>query len=77
MTDLLTIEEIKSRYAPNWVLIVDIESDELQRIRKGRVAYVGTDRDEVWSKADELRPRPGHLSVRYLGEWPTDMEFIL
>ena len=77
MTDLLTIEEIKSRYAPNWVLIVDIESDEVQRIRKGRVVFDSPDRDEVWSKADELCPRPRHLSVRYLGEWPADMEFIL
>ena len=57
VSDLMTIEEIKSRYAPNWVLIVDIESDELQRLRKGRVGLRSPDRDAAWDKADEL-PRP-------------------
>lgn len=68
MGDLMTIEEIQSRYAPDWVLIVDIESDELQRVRKGRVVIHGPNRDEVWSKMDDLHPHPAQFSVRYLGE---------
>ena len=37
MDDYLTIEEIEARYAPDWVLIDEPKSDELQRLLGGRV----------------------------------------
>jgi hypothetical protein len=75
MDDLLTIEEIKARYAPDWVLIGDPQTDESQRLRAGRILFHSPDREEVYRKAIELRP--GHFAFRYLGEWPVDMAFVL
>jgi hypothetical protein len=75
MQDLLTIDEMKARYAPEWVLIGDPQTDELQRVRAGRVLFDSPDREAVYRKAVELRP--GNFAFRYLGEQPEDMAFLL
>jgi len=73
--EVLTIEEIRVRFAPEWVLIGDPETDEFQHLRAGRVLFHSPDREAVYQKAIELRP--GHFAFRYLGEWPEDMAFVL
>jgi hypothetical protein len=75
MDDVLAIDEIKARYAPNWVLIGEPQTDEFQRLRAGKVLFHSLDREEVYQKAIELRP--GHFAFRYLGDWPEDMAFVL
>jgi len=67
MSDVMTIEEIKARYAPEWVLIVEPEIDEFQHLHGGRVAFHSPDRDAVYRKATELRPE--RCAFRYLGEF--------
>ena len=71
----LTIDEIKARYAPDWVLIGEPETNEFQQLQAGRVLYHGPDRDEVTLKAMEYPS--GRYAVRFLGTFPKDMEFIL
>lgn len=75
MSDLLTMDEIKARYAPDWVLIGEPQTDEFQQLLGGKVLFHSPDRDEVYRKAIELRP--GYFAFRYLGEMPKDMVFIL
>jgi hypothetical protein len=75
MDEILTIDEIKARYAPDWVLIGEPQVDEFQHLLAGKVLYHGPDRDEVYGKAIELRP--GSFAFRYLGELPEDMAFLL
>jgi hypothetical protein len=75
MGEMLTIDEIKDRYAPDWVLIGEPQIDESQRLLAGKVLFHSPDRDEVYRKAIELRP--GHFAFRYLGELPKDMAFVL
>jgi hypothetical protein len=71
----LTFEEIKARYAPNWVLIGEPETDEYQRVVAGKVLFHSLKRDEVYQKAIELRP--GDFAFRFLGTIPEDMVFVL
>ncbi|MFI5455196.1 MAG: hypothetical protein ACHRXM_07055 [Isosphaerales bacterium] len=71
----LTFEEIKARFAPEWVLIGDPETDEYQRVVAGKVLFHSLKRDEVYQKALELRPR--HSAFRFLGTIPEDMVFVL
>ncbi len=73
--EILTLDEIEARYAPDWVLIVEPVIEEGPRLLGGKVAFHSPDRDAVYRKAIELRP--GRCAVRYLGEWPTDVEFLL
>lgn len=75
MDERLSYAEIEARYAPAWVLIGDLESDEDLNVLSGRVLFHGPDHDEVWRKAEELRP--GHFAVFYFGPFPDDMEFLL
>lgn len=75
MDDLLTMDEIRTRYAPDWVLIGDPQTDESQRLQAGRVLFHSPDREEVYRKAIQLRPQ--HFAFRYLGEWPENMAFLL
>jgi len=75
MDETLTMEEIKARYAPDWVLIAEPETDDMQRLLRGKVVCHGPDGDELLRKATELKL--DHIAVRYLGEWPEDMVFIL
>lgn len=75
MDELLTIDEIKARYAPDWVLIGDPETDEAQHLKAGKVLFHSPDRDEVYQKAIDLRL--GNFAFRFLGELPEDMAFVL
>jgi hypothetical protein len=71
----LTFEEIKARYAPNWVLIGEPETDEYQRVVAGKVLFHRLEREAVYRKALELRPK--HSAFRFLGTIPEDMVFVL
>ena len=72
--EMMTMDEIKARYAPDWVLIVEPQVDEFQCLHGGKVLFHSPVRDEVYDKAIELRP--GHCAFRFLGEAPKDMVFI-
>jgi hypothetical protein len=73
--ELLTFDEIKARYAPDWVLIGEPQTDEYQRVVAGKVLFHSPNREEVYQKAIELRP--GDFAFRYLGTIPDDMVFVL
>ena len=75
MDETLAIDEIKIRYAPDWVLIGEPETDEAQHLKAGKVLFHSPDRDEVYQKAIDLRL--GHFAFRFLGEMPKDMAFAL
>jgi hypothetical protein len=71
VSDVMTIEEIESRYAPDWVLIAEPQTDEMQRLKSGKVIFHSPIRGEVWDKARELKLE--RVAVRYLGEYPEHM----
>ena len=75
MDDYLTIEEIEARYAPDWVLIDEPKSDELQRLLGGRVVDHSNNRADLFRKAKELGLH--HISVRKLGPWLEDVVLVL
>jgi hypothetical protein len=74
-TEVLTIDEIKERYAPDWVLIGDPQTDEYQRVLGGTVLFHSPNREEVYQKAIELGPT--HSAFRYLGTFPEDLVLVL
>ena len=75
MDDVLTADEITARFAPDWVLIGEPQTDENLVLLAGKVLFHGPDRDEVYNKARELRP--GRFAVHYLGPWPENMALVL
>jgi hypothetical protein len=75
MDDILSIEEIKSRFPSEWVLIGEPQIDDLTRLRAGRVLFHNPVRDDVDRKVLELRLP--YFAVRYFGTLPENMELVL
>ena len=66
MDEVLTVKEIKDRYAPDWVLIAEPEIDDQLEVLEGKVVFHSRDADEIYGKARELKL--DQIAVRYLGE---------
>jgi hypothetical protein len=75
MTEILTLAEIESRFAAEWVLVEEPETNEALEVQCGKVRYHSKDRDEVYRKAVELRPR--RFAVLYTGQMPENTAVVL
>jgi hypothetical protein len=69
--EMLTIDEIEARYAPEWVLIDDPKVDDGPKLLGGIVLFSSPDRAELYRKAMELKL--DHVAIRYLGIYPKHM----
>ncbi len=75
MVEVLEIDQIKTRYDSEWILLEDPETDETLHVRRGKILWHSKNRDEVYQKALELRPK--HSAFLYTGEFPDDEGFVL
>lgn len=57
MDEVLTHEEMEKRFDGEWVLVGDPELTDMEEVRRGTVLAHSADRDEVYQKALELRPK--------------------
>ena len=74
MNQGMTMEEIRSRFDSEWILIEDPETNEALEVLRGRVIHHSRDRDEVYRKAVSLRPK--RSAVVYTGEIPEDTAVV-
>ncbi len=75
MDNILTVGEMRSRFVGEWLLVEDPQTNDALEVRSGVVRYHSKDRDEVYRKAVELRPR--RFAVLYTGEIPEDAAVVL
>jgi hypothetical protein len=75
MDEFLSIDEIKSRFDSEWVLLGDPEVSKEMEILGGKVLSHSKDRDEVYQKAVELRPK--RSATLYLGSIPEGTEIVV
>lgn len=75
MHEEMTIAEIQSQFASEWVLIGEPRTDEALRILSGRVVHHSKDRDEVYRKAVSLRTK--RSAILYTGEIPEETAVVL
>lgn len=47
MDEVLTLAEIESRFAPEWVLVEDPQADEALEVRSGKARWHSKGQDEV------------------------------
>jgi hypothetical protein len=71
----LTVDEIRSRFASEWVLVGDPELTESLVVIRGNVLWHSRDRDEVYRKARGLRPV--HSTILYTGTLPDEAAVVL
>lgn len=75
MNEELSYLEIKETIPSEWVLISDPQLTNDLTIRRGKVLYHSKDRDEVYRKARELKPK--HSAVVYTGTLPDNVVVVL
>ena len=75
MGDSMLLTDIQTRFPSEWVLLEDPETTEALEVRSGKVLWHSNDRDEVYRKALELRPR--HSAIVYTGTLPEDAIVVL
>jgi len=75
MRKMLSISTIRSKYRNEWVLVENPKVDKDLEIISGCVVWHSKDRDEVYDKALELRPK--HPAILYTGKMPKDMVIII
>ena len=68
MATIMTLQEIQGRFDSEWVLIDDPQTNEALEIEAGHVVWHSKDRDEVYRKAIELRPK--RFALLYTGRMP-------
>jgi hypothetical protein len=75
MSDVLTYDQIKERYDGEWVLVGDPELTEMNEVVRGTVLAHSPDRDEVYHKLVQLRPR--HSAMECFKHIPDDVVIVL
>jgi hypothetical protein len=75
MDEVLTLEQIEERFPSEWVLVADPELTESLVVLKGKVLCHSPNRDDVYRKARELRPR--HSAIVYTGTLPEEAAVVL
>jgi hypothetical protein len=71
----VTIAEIQAQYGSEWILVEDPETNEALEVERGLVRYHSKDRDEVYRKAVELRPR--RFAMLFTGQMPEGTAIVL
>lgn len=75
MDKVLTIAEIESQFESEWVLVIAPQTNDLLEVQSGKVLCHSKDRDEVYRKAVEMRPK--RFAMLYTGTIPQDTEIVL
>lgn len=75
MDEILTVAQIEARFVAEWVLLEDPQTDDALEVHGGAVRYHSKDRDEVYRKAVELRPK--RFAVLYTGSIPKHAAVVL
>jgi hypothetical protein len=75
MNDVMTIAEIEAQFDSEWVLLDSPQTDEHLHVLSGKVVSHSKDRDEVYRKAVELRPR--RSAILFTGTMPDGTAIIL
>lgn len=75
MNEVLTIDELNSRYPSELILLEDPQVDEHLRVVSGRVLWHSKNQEEVYRKGIELRPK--HAAFVHTGPFPDDVVYVL
>lgn len=75
MDRVLTLKQIEERFESEWVLVEDPETNDALEVQSGKVLWHSKDRDQVYRKAVELRPK--RFAMLYTGKIPKDTAIVL
>jgi hypothetical protein len=73
--EVLTLAQIEAEFDSEWVLIEDPRTDEALEVRSGTVRWHSKDREEVYRRAVEIRPK--RFAIVYTGKMPGNTAIAL
>lgn len=73
--EITTMPEIQNRFDSEWILLGDPDTTDTLEVTKGKVLWHSKDRDEVYRKARELKPR--HSAILFTGKIPEEAVVVL
>ena len=75
MNETISLSEIQTKFDKEWILLEDPVTDKLLNIKYGKVLWHSKDRDEVYRKARELKPK--HSAVLRVGKLPHNTVIVV
>lgn len=75
MSETISFAEIQKRFDSEWILLEDPETDRGLKIKSGKVLWHSKDRDEVYRKAREFKPK--HSAILYTGKLSQNTVIVL
>ena len=75
MDQAMSMQEIRDKFAGEWVLIGYEESDEDLNVVRGEVLAHSVHRDEIYRRLLSLKKK--RTAIEYLGEIPEDWAVVL
>jgi hypothetical protein len=75
MNEVLTIAQIESRFESEWILVEEPRTNEALEVQSGRIRWHSKDREEVYRKAVQLRPK--RFAIVYTGSIPEGTAVVL
>ena len=70
-SETMTLSEIEARFDNEWVLVEDPEYDQNNEVVRGKVLFHSKNRDEMYAKAMQLRPK--RSASLYTGPVPDEI----
>jgi hypothetical protein len=75
MDEVLTLAQIEAQFESEWILIEAPQTNEALEVQSGTVRWHGKDREGVYRKAVEMRPK--RFAILYTGKMPKDTAIVL
>jgi hypothetical protein len=75
MNEVLTIAQINSQFESEWILVEEPRTNEALEVQSGRVRWHSKDREEVYRKAVQVRPK--RFAILYTGTMPEGTAVVL
>ena len=75
MDEIMTLAQIEAQFQSEWVLVEEPQTNEALEVQSGKVRWHSKDRDEVYRKAIEFRPR--RFAMLFTGTMPKDTAVVL
>ena len=73
--ETLSLTQITERFASEWILLINPETGPTSEVKGGQVVWHSPNRDEVYRKARELRPR--HSAIVFTGRLSEETAVVL
>jgi len=71
MNEVLTAAQIEAQFESEWILVEEPQTNEALEVQSGTVRWHSKDREEVYRKATEMRPK--RFAILYTGRMPENV----